>query len=187
MSPASFQSLRRREIAGAVRERKRTLYEISRALGRRPGDIQRTLRQMHAEKLLHASDPEPGRGTFFWFNDDHADALEQALAENLPPGQLGAEQRVLAIKCLEDADPYQVLGRKDLNGPVAWVAEWGGDGEFLVGMASDAPKQAVDRLVRALHKAGVKCTQRRIGEVLDRSALRHLTEAVDDVEEAVGA
>ena len=61
--------------------------KTSKALGRRPGDIQRALRQMHADGQLEASDPKPVRGTLFWFNEGYAEELEAALAEASPPAR----------------------------------------------------------------------------------------------------
>jgi hypothetical protein len=185
---ASFRGLRR-DIAFALRGRRRTLYEVSKAIGRRPGDIQRTVRQMAEEGLLISSDPKPVRGTLFAFNEEHSDALEAELATNRPPGQLVGDQRVLAIAAAEGSDPYAVLGRNDLNGLIEWVAEWGGDGEFLVGMAPDTSLLAAEQLARALKAEGVKCVQRRVGELQDASALRRhavaLTESQRPVREEV--
>jgi hypothetical protein len=184
MSRARFRG-NRSLIATAVRKRKRTLYEISKAMGRRPGDIQRTVHQMHSEGLLLADAVEPVRGTLFWFNDVHAEELESALADNQPAGQITTEQRILTVAAPEDADPYLVLGRADLNGAVSWVVEWGGDGELLVGMLLGTPKLTVDRLVRALRNANISCVQRRVGELMDGQGLRRLTIGVSDVEEPI--
>lgn len=160
-------------------------------MGRRPGDIQRTLRQMVDEGLVHSADPKPVRGTLFWFNNSHAEALEAEVASNHPPGQLLSEQRTLAIEAHEQADPYLVLGRNDLNGIVAWVAEWGGDGELLVGLVPGTKKLAAEQLVNALRDAGVSCTQRRMGEFEDAGELRRrsaaLAEAKRPVREEVSA
>lgn len=182
----NFRGLKR-DIAVALRGRKRTLYETSKAMGRRPGDIQRALRQMHAEGLLKASEAKPVRGTLFWFNEEHAEALDAALAEATPAGQLRSEQRTLAIEAPEDADPYPVLGRGDLSGLVAWVAEWGGDGELLVGMAHDVPKRSADQLVGALREAGIKCQQRRIGEISAGVETRRHAIAVEEAKRPVKA
>jgi hypothetical protein len=187
---ASFRGLRR-DIAFALRDRKRTLYETSKAMGRRPGDIQRTLRQMVDEGLIHSGDPKPVRGTLFWFNNSHVEALEAEVASNHPPGQLLSGQRILAIEAPEHADPYLVLGRNDLNGIVAWVAEWGGDSELLVGLTPGTKKLAAEQLVHALRDAGISCLQRRIGEFEDGAELRRrsaaLAEAKRPVREEISA
>ncbi len=160
-------------------------------MGRRPGDIQRTLHQMVDEGLVLSADPKPVRGTLFWFNNSYAEALEAEVVSNHPPGQLLAEQRVLAIEAQEHADPYLVLGRNDLNGIVAWVAEWGGDSELLVGLAPGTKKLAAEQLVNALRDAGISCLQRRIGEFEDGAELRRrsaaLAEAKRPVREEVSA
>jgi hypothetical protein len=179
-----FRGLRRL-IAVALDGRKRTLYELSKAVGRRPGDIQRTVRQMLAEGLLEANSPEPTRGTLFWLNEDFADELAEVVASHNAPGQLAPEQRVLQLASPPDRDPFAILARPDLNGLVEWFIEWGGDGEMLVGMTRDAERLAAERLTGALRKAGISCLQRRVGEVGDRAALRALTTGVlDEVEEA---
>lgn len=179
----------RRDIAVAVRgERKRTLYEISKAMGRRPGDIQRTVRQMFAEDLLLADDPNPGRGTHYWFNEtDHAEALEAALEDARPAGQLASEQRLLAVSAPEGADPYTVLGRGDLNGAISWIAEWGGDGELLIGMAKGTPLRLAQQLVAALGEQNIKSVQRRVGELMTGDDLRRFVTAVDEGKKPVSA
>jgi hypothetical protein len=140
---------------------------------------------MHAEKLLDASDPKPVRGTLFWFNEAHAEALEAALVDDRPAGLLAEDQRVLAIEAPQDSDPYPVLGRGDLNGMVSWVAEWGGDGELLVGMTPGTSKLAADQLVRALRDAGVGCVQRRVGELNDATTLRKHAVALQEADKPV--
>jgi hypothetical protein len=184
MPPAKFRGLRR-EIAISVRDRKRTLYEISKAVGRRPGDIQRSVRQMYAEDLLKADDPQPVRGTHFWFNEEHADALEAAAGSDRPVGQLVAEQRMLAIASPEHADLYSVLRRSELTTVVSWAAEWGGDGELLIGLVPGTTKQAADRLVAALRDAQVGCIQRRVGQLIGSDELRRLADGVKDAQQAV--
>lgn len=182
MPAANFRGVRSK-IAVALRGgQRRTLFETSKVLGRRPGDIQRTLRQMNAEGLLKDdADGEPVRGTQFWFNEeDYGDALDQVLVDERPPGQLHTNQRVLSVSPKgEEADPYTVLGRPDLNGAVSWVVEWGGDGEVLIGMVLDTPKRTVDQLVRALRAAGIGCEQRRVGELMTGDLFRRETVAVD--------
>jgi hypothetical protein len=177
----------RREIALALRGgRERTLFETSKVLGRRPGDIQRTLRQMLAEGVLKADSEggEPVRGTLFRFNEDEfGDALDEVLADDRPPGQLLGEQRVLTVEATDEADPYSVLGRGDLNGAISWVVEWGGDGELVVGMVQGSPKRVVDQLVRALRDAKMKCKQRRIGELMSGDDLRRRVTAIEYAKE----
>lgn len=188
MSAANFRGLRR-EIAVVLRlPRKRTLYEASKALGRRPGDIQRTVRQMYSEGLLEASDPKPVRGTLFWFAEEYAEELDEALTEDRPPGQLSTEQRVLAIEAPNGVDPYRVLGRNDLNGLISWVAEWGGDGELLIGMAQGTALLAVEQLIGALRESDIVCVQRRMGEIMDGAGLRRLAIGkAESAEETIGA
>jgi hypothetical protein len=170
----------RREIAIALRDgQRRTLYEISRAVARRPGDIQRTVRQMHTENLLHADSDEPVRGTQFWFNNEFAEVFEASLADSRQAGQMLAEQRTLEVSSPEDTDLYGVLGRPDLNGTISWAAEWGGDGEWLIALLPDAGKEAADRLVGVLRSAGIRCQQRRVGQLLSAEELRRLIGSVE--------
>jgi hypothetical protein len=174
-----FRGLRR-EIAIALRDgQRRTLYEISRAVARRPGDIQRTVRQMHAEKLLDADSAEPVRGTQFWFNDEFAEVFEASLMDSRQAGQIVSEQRMLEVSSPPSADLYGVLGRPDLNGTISWAAEWGGDGEWLIALLPDAGKEAADRLVGVLRSAGIECEQRRVGQVLSAEELRRLIASVE--------
>jgi hypothetical protein len=170
----------RREIALALRDgRERTLYEISKAVARRPGDIQRTVRQMHVEKLLLADSDEPTRGTLFRFNDAFSEVLEESLADSRPTGQMAYEQRTLQIMSPESVDLYRLLGRAELNGMISWAAEWGGDGEWLLTMLPGTEKDAVDRLVGVLRSAGIRCQQRRVGQILSAGQLRRLIGGVD--------
>jgi hypothetical protein len=178
MSLDPFRGIRR-EIAIALRDgQRRTLYEISKAVGRRTGDIQRTVRQMYAEKLLLADSDTPVRGTLFWFNEDFAEALEQALSDNRPPGQMVYEQRTLQIESPEDVDLYGLLGRSDLNGTISWVVEWGGDGEWLVALQLGIEQSAAARFKDVLRQAGVKCKERRVGQISTADQLRRLIDSV---------
>jgi hypothetical protein len=174
----------RREIAIALRDgQRRTLYEISKAVARRPGDIQRTVRQMLSEKLLLADSEEPARGTMFWFNQDFAEALEQSLSDSRPPGQMAPEQRTFQISSPEDVDLYGVLRRTDLNGTISWAVEWGGDGEWLVALLPGTEKDAAERFVGVLRSAGVACRQRRVGQILTADQLRRMIDSVEYVQE----
>jgi hypothetical protein len=136
---------------------------------------------MNAEGLLKDdADGHPVRGTQFWFNEEYGEVLDEALADERPAGQLLSEQRVLSVAPKdEEGDPYAILGRPDLNGAISWVAEWGGDGEVLVGMVLDTPKRVVDQLVRALRAADLRCKQRRVGELTSGDAFRRDTTAVE--------
>jgi hypothetical protein len=190
MAPVNLRGMRR-EIAVAVRNedvdtpRKRTLYEISKLLGKRPGDIQRTVRQMLAEEVL-LSDGSPGRGTHYWFNEDEfGEALEAALESGRPKGQLLANQRILRISAPEDADLFSVLGRTDLNGTISWVAEMGGGREFLIGMAEGAPLRALEQLATALQRVSVECVRLQVGELMSPAELQSTDIAIDEAQKAV--
>lgn len=188
MPSATFRGLRR-DVALAVHGRKRTLYEIGKATGRRASDVQRATRQLHAEGVLEASDPEPTRGTLFWLSRDFADELEQAVADDRPVGQLLANQRVLQVRADADADLYTVMGRPDVGGLISWAAECGGDGELLVAMVEGTTKAQADRLAHALRRAGASCAHRRVGDLLTPRDLRGAAaslQAIDEGEEVLG-
>lgn len=139
---------------------------------------------MHAETLLRADSDEPVRGTQFWFNDDFAAAFEASLADSRQAGQMAAEQRTLEVSSPEDADLYGVLSRPDLNGTISWAAEWGGDGEWLIALLPDAGQDAAARLVQALRRAGIRCRQRRVGQILTGEEMRRLIVSVEYASEA---
>jgi hypothetical protein len=190
MPPVNLRGMRRK-IAVVVRNedantpRKRTLYEISKMLGKRPGDIQRTVRQMLTEGLLRSDGP-PGRGTHYWFNEEEfGEALEASLESGWSKGQLLVDQRILRISAPEDADLFSVLGRTDLNGTISWVAEMGGGREFLIGMAEGTPLRALEQLATALQRASVECVRLRVGELMGPADLQGTGIAIDEAQEAV--
>jgi len=169
------------DVAVALSDRQRTLYETAKALGRRSGDIQRVVRQMHADGVLEADADQPTRGTLYWLAPEYSGALNAALLDSQPDGQLAEHQRVLQLVAPEVGALYRVLGRSDLTAVVAWASEYGGDGQWLIALRREAGKVQADRLLGALQDAGFTCQQYRVGEVLSGDALRRLAVAVDDV------
>jgi hypothetical protein len=179
MATKDFRGLRR-DVATALNGRRRTLYETAKAVGWRSGDIQRVVRQMHAEGILVADAEAPTRGTHYWLDQRYADALAEAVADAQPPGLLTSHQRMLELTAPDVEGLYEVLGKAHLSTVISWAAEWGGDGEWLVALSTSASKLAADRLVGALQKAGFTCRQRRVGDLFDGQRLQLLAVGVDD-------
>lgn len=135
---------------------------------------------MHTEDLLKADDVEPVRGTHFWFNEEaYGPALDEFLESDRPLGQLFFDQRILIIAPKSEEDPLSVLAREELVGEIAWTIEWGGDGEMLIGLEKEAPKRAADQLVAAFRKAGMSCSQKRVGEMMGVDEVRRHVASID--------
>jgi hypothetical protein len=178
---ANFGGLRGK-IALATRGKERTLFETSKVLGKRSGDIQRVMRRMKDEGLLNASDDEPVRGTRYWFNEAiYGNALDEFLESDRPPGQLFSDQRVLLVSPRDEEDPWQVIARGDLAGDIAWVVEWGGDGDMLIGMEKDAESRAVDQLMLVLRESGLRCRRKFVSEVMGADGVRRRAQSLDYV------
>jgi hypothetical protein len=161
----------RLEIAAALSDRRATLYETAKALGRRSGDIQKALRQMHDEGIIEAADPEPTRGTEFWLSDAYAEALEDALKQGRP-GQLRADQDVLHLRAEGEAAYRAILGSARDTASVAWAARLGADGEYLLALSTEAPAAQISALRGALEAAGVVVRRWRIAEFFDAEEMR---------------
>ncbi|MEA2366317.1 MAG: hypothetical protein QOE69_1396 [Thermoleophilaceae bacterium] len=179
MATRDFRGLRR-DIGIALNGRSRTLYETAKAVGRRSGDIQRVVRQMHAEGILQAGDAEPTRGTEYWLDERYADALEEAVTDAQPPGMVSSEQRMLELRAPEVGALYAVLGQRHLSTLISWAAEWGGDGEWLIALARGTSKMQGDQLTKELQDAGFHCRQLRIGEVVEGRRLPQMAQGFDE-------
>lgn len=183
MSSRLFRGLRL-EIAIVLNGQRRTLYETAKALGLRSGDIQKSLRQMYDEGLLLASDPEPVRGTLFWLDPDHQNALIEALrgGEGVL-GLLKENQDFLLVKSSTRTALDEVLARDDLAVTISWAARLGGGAEMLLAIALDTPENEFGRLWRMLEDAdGVEVSQHHTARVLDARALRSNVHAAREVE-----
>jgi hypothetical protein len=161
----------RREIAVALNGRKRTLYETAKALGRRSGDIQKVLRQMHAEGILGPEDEEPTRGTEFWLKESYADALEDALQSDQLPGMVGSDQHILLLKSAKQDILNLVLSRADLTGGVAWAARIGSE-EMLIAISPEAGEPEINALHSALEAVDIDVSRYRAMAVTDGEAMR---------------
>lgn len=162
----------RRQVAVVLNGQKRTLYEIAKALGRRSGDVQKVVRQMHSEGILGPLGEEPTRGTEFWLDESYTQALEDSLRSDQPPGVLSTEQDLLVIRARERAALERVLSRSDLTAAVAWVARLGADNELLLAVSRDAAPTEVNTLRSALEAAGVKVKGHRAVEFADAETMR---------------
>lgn len=183
MAAAAFRGVRRDIALVLSGERKRTLYETAKALGRRSGDVQRSMRQMLEEGLLRADSPEPTQGTQYWLSEAGRAALMEEVAAGVVPGLLAERQRLLVIAANDSERFYRLLGQKDLTGIVVWASELGGDGEWLVALDPRTDTVQAGRLLVALTKAGFAHRTLRVESVLDAAQLRQLSIAGADVAE----
>src|SRR4051812_38311076 len=108
MGVSPFRGMRR-DIALALAERERTLYETAKALGRRSGDIQRPLRQMLDEGLLRSDSPEPTQGTLYHLSEEAFELLAAEINENVVAGLLAERQRLLVINTTDPRPFYELL------------------------------------------------------------------------------
>jgi hypothetical protein len=177
MAAPNFRGLRL-DISVALKGRRRTLYETAKALGRRSGDIQRLVRQMHAERMLEASDPEPTRGTFYWLDERFHEDLEDALRTTQPAGQLAPGQRLMRVHAENSDRLYEVLQQVDLTASVSWAAECGEDGSWFLALTPEASWLEAEQLQAALRRSGFDCRRDMIGEVLTGDALRRVATSI---------
>jgi DNA-binding MarR family transcriptional regulator len=175
-----FRGLRR-EIALALSGDPRTLYETAKALGRRSGDIQRTIRQMVLEGIVEADTDPPTRGTFYKLAASSADALADSVEQLVEPGYLRGGQRLLLARGESSTVLLRALARRDLTGAVGWAAEWGSDGEWLLALSPQASTVQVERLSAALRERGIEVRQGRLGDEFHTAdAVARLSVAIDD-------
>jgi hypothetical protein len=180
MGVSPFRGMRR-DIALALAERERTLYETAKALGRRSGDIQRPLRQMLDEGLLRSDSPEPTQGTLYHLSEEAFELLAAEINENVVAGLLAERQRLLVINTTDPRPFYELLGRKDLSGIIIWASDLGAGGEWLLALNPKADIVAAGRLHVALAKADIAYRELRVEAVLDATQLKQLSVATADV------
>jgi hypothetical protein len=154
----------RLELAVAFRERRRTRYEAAVAVGRKSGDIKRTVDAMFEARQLLAEDEELVKGTKLWLNPQYDTDVDSALAREEPPlGFLAEGQRVLEVSSPAKGRTYQVLRRADLVAPVRWAVELDGSERLLLVLSRHATVLQAERLQAALEAAGATCRAGRIG------------------------
>lgn len=162
----------RLEIATALYGRWLTLYQTAVAVGRRSGDIQKALRQMHAEEVLVAEDEEPERGTRFRLAEEFEEALAEALRANQIPGLLEVGQDFLVLRAPSRTVLNSVFARGDAAAVVSWAMRLGSANEMLVAVAANATEVDYVRLLTVLEQAGVEVGSHRAGPVSDARQLR---------------
>lgn len=170
MADERFRGLRL-EIATILNGHQRTLYQTARALGRRSGDIQKTLRQMHAEGLLEAEHEEPEPGTRFRLAPTHEEALAEALRADQIPGLVEANQDLFLLRAPNQKALDAVFALGDLTVAISWAARLGDRVSMLVAVAPRASEGDYRRLSRLLEEAGMEVTSFRTATVTEGRAL----------------
>ncbi len=177
----------RLKIATVLRDRRRTLYETAIALGRRSGDLQRTLRQMHTEGLLEAEHDEPEPGTRFWLASAYGELLEDSLRAGQLPGLVQENEDLLLLSAPSRQALNAVFAQGDLAAVVSWAARLGGGTAMLVAVAPQATELDYSRLLTVLESQGVGVGSYRTAKVSDSGELRALAIASNQaVEVAAG-
>jgi hypothetical protein len=175
----------RLEIAAVLSDRKATLYETAKALGRRSGDIQKALRQMHKEGIVEAGDPEPTRGTEFWLSGTYLEALEDALKQG-QPGQLRPNQDLLYLRAEGEAAYRAIFARARDTAAVEWAARLGGDGEYLLALSPEASGAQASSLRGALEAADVTVRSWRTAEFYSAEEMRRNFAASNERAQLIG-
>ena len=174
----------RRDIAVALGSGRLTLYQLAKALGKRSGDIQKTVRQMHAEGLLGASDPEPVRGTVFWLMEKHAAELEESLKTDQPVGTVANHQTLMLLHAPNRAAMDSVLAKADLTASVSWAARCGSGREMLLAIGPDPDERELSVLESALEDANVAYDTCHVTALMDPVRLRSVASAATNVAHA---
>jgi hypothetical protein len=171
MAEALFRGVRL-PIATVLSGRWLTLYQTAHALGRRSGDIQKALRQMHAEGVLE-SDPEdePEAGTRFRLVEVHEAALAEALGADQLPGLVGGNQDLLLLSSPSQTVLDEVFAHGSMAAVVSWATRLGGN-QMLVAVAPKATETDYRRLVAVLEAAKIGVSAHRAATVMDGRALR---------------
>jgi len=185
MSAARFTVASRRDIAVVLNGRELTLYETAKALGLRSGDIQKTVRQMHADGVLLASDPEPVRGTLFSLAERYVDELEQALRTNQDPGVVAEHQTLLFVNAPSKSALDRVLGQADLVAAISWAARCGSGTEMLLAIDPELDVGDLGRLESALEASGVAVATSTVTALMDAQRLRSAALAARNAAEAI--
>ena len=180
MAAPAFRGVRRDIALALSGERRRTLYETAKAIGRRSGDIQRSFRQMHDEGLIEADSP-PTRGTEYWLSEAAKAALMEEIAETTVPGTIAERQRLYVMTAPDPPTFYELLGQTDVAGVIAWAAELGGQGEWLVALDLKSSPAEAARLSTAVRAIGFSCQDLLVQSILGAAQLRQLSAATGAV------
>jgi DNA-binding transcriptional ArsR family regulator len=150
-------------ILRLLADRRMTLYELARELGRAPGSVRGTVHRMTEEGWLLSDSSPPVRGSEFWLNPMHMDTLEEELANDATPGVLQAGQQVVLADAADRLALYALLARPAIAGSIAWVADFDGAGGRLIALDTEADEWDTERLVHALQDAGIAARTGRLG------------------------
>lgn len=173
------------EIATVLRDRRRTLYETAVAVGRRSGDIQRSLRQMHSEGVLEAEHEEPEAGTRFWLAPGYDELLADSLQAGRLPGLVQENQDLLLLNAPSRQALNAVFAQGDLAAVISWATRLGGATAMLVSVAPQATELDYNRLVSVLESQGVGVSSYRTAKVCDGDRLRAAAIASNQAVDAV--
>jgi len=183
MAEAPLKGLRL-EIATVLNGHPRTLYQTAKAVRRRSGDIQKTLRQMHAEGLLEAEHEPPEPGTRFELAADGEAALVEALGGGGLPGLIAPDRDLLLLRAPSQAALDAVLALGDVTATIAWGVRLGDRTSMLVALAPHAGEGDFRRVSRVIEEAKIEVESFRAASVddgvtLNRNAIAAAAEAAE--------
>lgn len=171
MAEALLRGLRL-EIATALNGRWLTLYQTARALGRRSGDIQKSLRQLHAEKVIVCEDEVPEQGSRFSLAEGFEQVLAEALRADQIPGLLEGDQDLLLLKAPSRRALDTVFARGEVTAVVSWATRLGSATSMLVAIAPKATEGDYGRLLSVLEAAEIEVDSHRTASISDGRTLR---------------
>lgn len=171
MAEERFRGLRL-EIATVLYGRWLTLYQAARLLGKRSGDIQRSLRALHAEGVVECEDEEPERGSRFRLAEEFEQALAEALRADQIPGLMEPDQDFLVLEAPSRRALDTALSRGDVAAAISWAARLGSGTSMLLAIAPKASEGDYGRLLSVLEDGGIEFTSHRTAAVSDGRALR---------------
>jgi DNA-binding PadR family transcriptional regulator len=173
MADERFRGLRL-EIATALLGNWRTLYQTATALGRRSGDIQKALRQMHDEGVLEAEHAAPEPGTRYRLAEKHEAALAEALRADQVPGLVQSDQDLLLLNAPSRQALNAIFARGELAAIVSWAVRLG-ENAMLVALAPRASEIDYVRLLTALEEKDIEVGSHRTARISDGRALRAMS------------
>lgn len=167
----------RRSIATFCRDRKRTLGDIARRLGRDEGSINGKVQRMVAERLLVKGPSDSGRAKYVYlFDPNRLSELreaERAEREKGPPvgAEIRAGQRLLLIGGPDPSRLSAELRRLAIDRDAEWAARLdGGERHRLaLALADDGPR--CDEVEAAIYRVGGEAVQAKVDRFLDREEL----------------
>ncbi len=173
--PVDAQEFRgsRLAIGLAAADAWKSLYEIAKLRGKSSGAIQGVVHRMVADGLLEADSDPPTRGTLYRVPPEAREALLEAAQGHQHPGALSEHQRLLTVRGRPGRiKAMELLSSTALAGAVSWVARTNSADELLVAMNPEAEDELVDSLVVAFLKAGFKCREGLVSQIMSARDLR---------------